>query len=665
MLPLEMLQQVASHLQTHQPSLYAFSLVSKFCREATTPFVFCNLHLRVHKVEELNHDISNLHAILVRADAARHVRTLRIKGFLCFDGEDSRALATTTYDPHMHKNDEWFKQTGLYEIMPNEEYVLGGRHRCYEPAVKRKSKEDVRWAPIAALLGALPALSTLVYDAGNQFPPCMLDAVHEHPRCRLHNHAFYLRSLYMGEVDAYELELATSPRLESVKVRCAPNKDNDFDDDFHEEAVMDMASGAAPNLKELTVVRIETNWQREQPPRPLWWGLPGFVPKSPGQRTLTSLSLLGTPFWGPDLFKKWAQCVDFNSLRSLVLGGGHGFDPGIHYEILGWITQNLSFRCVRSLSVKIGRHDESYEQPDCASTIASFFDIFESLEDLSVTGPLEPSIVNAILFRHGPSLRKLSLRPVESIYHDDNGTPPHRRGIPMIFTKEQYLQIQDQCPSLEDLTIPVKRTKSDAAEAELYRCFSKMQRLHSLFLILDCTNWGIVRDPNWTDDPSFDAYDREFFREQRDSVLLKKGHVRATLMNCAVDESLARSIFHTISESKVGVQLQSLRLWTMNDIYFLQVVRYPYGADELLGNLSRSWLLERVGVGIEVKELGRMARELRDRKLKKYERIEERAKGGPRLEDWKWESRRIFHSIWPHKEGRDWRDDWASLPLQG
>lgn len=125
----------------------------------------------------------------------------------------------------------------------------------------------------------------------------------------------------------------------------------------------------------------------------------------------------------------------------------------------------------------------------------------------------------------------------------------------MIFTKQHILQIRAQCPGLEELAIPVKRTKSDALEADIYRTFSRFNRLRSLFLTLDCSNWRVVRDSTYQ--PAFDEED-----DKPCEVLcewLKEGHARETFMNCALDERLARSIWEIICADKVGRKLESLK----------------------------------------------------------------------------------------------------------
>jgi hypothetical protein len=133
---------------------------------------------------------------------------------------------------------------------------------------------------------------------------------------------------------------------------------------------------------------------------------------------------------------------------------------------------------------------------------------------------------------------------------------------------------------------------------------------------------------------------------------IKKGNVREALINSAVDEALARSIYEMISQNKTGRQLERLKLWTKNAGIFGST---SYAVDTVTRSISRSWLIERLPRDdreeITVKELAQRAREKHERE----------SRGG--LDDVVQE---IYHSIWPRKDDSEsWRDDWSSFPLIG
>lgn len=551
-----------------------------------------------------------------------------------------------------------YKSSGIEEIFPDEEPILKTRHAPCGPVITKDSEEDMAWAPVVDLVKTLPHLSTLVYDCRNQFPPSLLDALREHsPQCQLHHFTFGLRSLLEDVSNAYEMALATYPCLYAVKVlHCGLNARGDSD--YNPEAIMELVAGLAPNLKEVTMVTAKSVGGNRIPrPRAPWKGLPGFVCGG-GIGSLTSLSLVGNTQWTPDLLLAWTRHTDFRNLRQLTLGGGFNrFGNGMDDEIMQWIVNNCTFPQLRAFRVRLERSPGGREWPNYADNAISLLKALEPLDELSVWGPFEPKMLDAILSRHGPTLKTLDLRPTEG--------PMGRRSflgkpyLPMLFGQQHILQIQAHSPNLEELFVPIKRSLSPTAEAGIYQSFGNMKRLQSLFLTLDCSELELTSETSH--DPSFDEEDRKPF-QAFPLPWLPRGHVRQTFMKCAVDETLARSIWDIICEHKKGAQLQSLRLWTTNGGQYGEwpgTLNIDGVMQRIIANLSRSWLIERVvGDVIDVRELGRRGRETRDRDLKTVENDEQ-----PNAAETK--AMQIFRRVWPGREGsEDWRDDWSSFPLQ-
>lgn len=669
-LPPETLQQIAGYLNdSHRPSLFAFGLASKICHNATLPSISYHIRLEISSPEALQRDVDALVKSLARTESAWHVRCLSIKGHLQLSVKPKvEGYKSCTPDRH-----SWFKSTGVDEILSDEEPFYPSPHVVYdEPVIVKSSEEDLAWLPVAGLIKTLPHLAKLVYDCQNQFSPSLLDALHDyHPQCKLYHLTFRFRTLLWGTPYPYEMALATSPCLYSVKVACG-ERDSHCDDDFNHEAMMEIAAGLAPNLKEVVIVNISPELSRRyfRRPREPWRGLPGFV-TGQSMGSLTSLSLLGlVNFTMRKMLRDWARHTDFNHLHHLTLGGGYGCeDIGLNNEAMEWVVENCSFPQLKTLHVRLSRHNYTTDNPNYLINAISLLSSFEPLEQLSVSGPLEPKILDAILDRHGQTLTKLSLRPSEDGYSPIS--PRVLREIPMTFTKEHILQIHSQCPALEELAVSIKRTKSDAFEAEIYKSFGRMERLRSLFLILDCSNWSVTRDPDLEDNALFDAFDREIWNN---SKFVKKGHVRESIMNGAVDDTLARSIWETICENKTGQKLEALKLWTDGGGLFGdgQFNHIP----KLVNNLSRSWLFERVtrddGDIINLRELGQSAREACDQKLtdtyKQHAHRRQEVDGvviEPEIIAESSDEVQIFRRVWPPKDGsKDWRKDWSSLPLQ-
>lgn len=498
-LPLELLQEIATWVETaHRPSLNSFSLTSKACQRATAFLTFQRIVLTINDRTTLRRSVEDLLKTLSHTDSASHVQHLTLKGMLRYS--DRKTVAINRYT-------EWWRQSGLNEILEDEVLIHHrGSYVIYEePVIKRVSEEDQAWAPVLRLLQVIPNLKDLIYDCQNQFPPSVLSILHtQYPWCRLHHLTFKFRTLLWGVPYPYEMELATFPCLHRVKVLHA-QIDTDGDDDYNLDAVMELAAGLAPNLKQVTILDLYPtgSWHYHHI-RDTWKGLPGYPSKS--VKSLTSLSLNGFPqhVWRLCL-RDWAWHIDFTCLQHLALLGGYESEScALSGETMEWISQKFVFTQLRSLRVYLTRNDMFLEQLHYNENAVFFFQAFRPLEELSIDGPVDPAILDAILSRHGQQLRKLRVNPSEELVDVSNGR--QRRDVPTEFSKERVLQIQLQCPVIEELAITIKRNKSSTPEAELYKCFSSMKHLRFLFLTLDCSKLRILRDPTYQSHFAEDEY---------------------------------------------------------------------------------------------------------------------------------------------------------------
>ncbi len=205
------------------------------------------------------------------------------------------------------------------------------------------------------------------------------------------------------------------------------------------------------------------------------------------------------------------------------------------------------------------------------------------------------------------------------------------------------------------------RSKDDAGEVAIYKALGSLSKLQSMFLTLDASDCGIFMDDDDDDetpnDSSFDNFDQQFFDDPRGSYRKpRNGHVRDAFINSALDETLARAIFRSISTTKTSgaLPLERLKLRVTDggcfgDSFMLSSI------EDVVGHLDRSWLLERNSRDDHRHEL--VATEL--------ERQEIEAKESVHLISLGWDVEPIFQRIWPErwKEDGDWRDDWHSWPL--
>jgi hypothetical protein len=646
-LPLEILQHIAVYVEiAHRPSLNAFSLTSKTCHKASLFLVFRQISIAVHDGEGLRRDVDRLIGALSRTDSSRHVRQITIKGALTLN-------ANKTKEGYA-RGTPWLVTSGLDEVLDEEPVDYGCLYAVYdEPVIKASSEEDMAWAPVVNFLQTKTThLKDLVYDCQSQFPPSLLRVLHEqHPTCRLHHLTFRFRTLLWGVPFPYEMELATSPCLYRVKLATAP-RDTDGDDDFNLEALMELTTGLAPNLKEVEISSLLPGRSlRYIRPRAAWQGLSGFTVAKMG--SLTSLLINGySRLSTPNMLQGWARHTDFACLQHLSLGGSYDAKTwALSGETMEWIARNHSFPRVKTLAVYLNRDDLLLEQPRYSEHAVAFFQAFESLEELSINGAIDAQILDIVLSHHGQTVRKLSLHPFEDPFANSNGR--HRTDIVFEFTKARLLQITAQCPVLESLAIVVKRNASRASEAQLYTCFGAMKSLKSLFLVLDCSNWHVTRDSTYAPHLS-DAKDQNPVGGDSFSFV-SRGELKTTFINCAIDAALALSIWTTITQHKAGTRLQRLKLWPTG------AGEYGYGGNSMpltflamALSLARSWMVELDGgEDLKVRELGRMARKVREEEEKDYLAYRHNA------EIWE-----VLWSVWEEREGGDWRDEWSSFPLE-
>lgn len=291
----------------------------------------------------------------------------------------------------------------------------------------------------------------------------------------------------------------------------------------------------------------------------------------------------------PAMLSGWASHIDFACLRHLTLGGCLDvIQSELSGEAMEWIPQTLSFPSVKSLSVHITRDDFDAEKPHFREQAISFFRTFRSLEQLFIQGPIDYQIVNGVLAHHGQTLKKLSLYPFED--KPVAVTPRDLRELPFHFTKQCVLQIQAQCPLLEQLTVMIKRNMSSVSEAEIYRSLGEMKNIRVLFLLLECSNWRVNREPTYA--LNFDEGDQEPVEER--CPWLKKGEVKEAFINCAVDTTLARSIWKTVTQDKTGRPLKRLTLWPTGAGEYGTATRLSSTFAAIVQHLARSWLVERV-----------------------------------------------------------------------
>lgn len=192
--------------------------------------------------------------------------------------------------------------------------------------------------------------------------------------------------------------------------------------------------------------------------------------------------------------------------------------------------------------------------PDTESPAATFLASLHPLESLRLTGNIDNETVDSVITRHGPTLRSLTLEPIGG-----RGPSTVSRHQLTTYGRERTLQLRDTCLRLETLSLPIRRQKGGRAEVAIYRALAEIPSLVDITLELNGRSGGEESEPR---EPFGDYFkDMLFYKQQRFLERpMHNGDAMEILLNCALDETLARAIWDVVATGKAGRPLRSLRL---------------------------------------------------------------------------------------------------------
>jgi hypothetical protein len=603
------------------------------------PFIYRNLTIKISTRKKLRDDTTTLTENRPSQKCLKYTRRLELKGRMPLlerdVGEEPAEEGLTGSD--YQEPDESFDDDN-FEPRFNGVFVT-------DPQEDGPDESSRSWSPLISLISSLQYLTDLIYACDNQVPPCLLQALHRHhPACRLAIRTFRFRSLRASITDPNELALVTSPCLHSLSVRYVW-RDSGGNDDYNEEAVL-RSVALAPNLKQLDMLGCRPASSQQlystlSVAKKPWKGFSPPVEKFQ-IGSLRSLSFCGYQDITKAKLDIWNQHTDLSKLRSLVLSNVSDAGALMNATVVS------RFKSLERLAMHLCRKGNDV---DFIPAVEMFFDCLSPLTTLRLYGSVDASLVTKILERHGSTLRELLLKQYE---HEPYGSPRQA----MVLTNADIEYIRNSCPLLEDLKLSIKRSKSDWRETQCYEALGTFASLTKLGLQLDCSN---LREPG-SPSADEDSFDRQLYTQGRIPPLYN-AHIRDALINSAVDEALARSIWDVVSISKPGRPLMRLRITSGGGSGFGQV--HQGDLSSRVGHMSRSFLLTRSERDdcnhVEVIELGKQAREQRDERERHHEAEMMRRwghTGNVKMTP-------IFERLWPPKLGsRDWRDDWSSQPLQ-
>jgi hypothetical protein len=659
-LPAELLAPICECLdREHTPSLLAFASASKYCYAATTALLFRTIKFSVVSRPQLAKDVKECYDMLQRAASFSHVRRLVVDGQPPRNDDHERYPQYQWHRPKMSAEERGYDH-GIFARFHDHDFIPDNT-----PAEAVYETND-GWRPLADLIMQLPSLSDFIYGCPSQFPPCLLQILHQHrPQCRLHVSTFKLLSLNAPVMDAHEVMLATSPCLYSVKVQCEdPYSDthHGFDSQgiqtFHYKATMRLVAGLSPSLKEVTMYHSSSDWNFDlqddiqRPWQPLKDSMLGNKSHRFSPGSLRCLKHWGHGSIGRQIVENWRAHINFSVLCILNL------ESPIVEDALAYLATNCDFPCLKTLVLTLETLSTNYSHTSTSannyfSVAKRFLRNLPRLSNLKLLGDLHRISLGSFLDHQGPGLRELWLGPF---------------GGYSSLLQRDIAHIGMHCLLLEHLVLALHRSRGNAAEVAAYRTLGSLPKLQDLSLRLDASDPAVLAEhpedddsdldddeiPPTPSDPSFDEFDHQFFPWTLHNYRkARNGHIRDAFINSAVDETLVRDIFWTISAAKPdgSLPLERMKVSVFGGGY-LGSDRPVESLRVVIGNLSRSWLVERnprddCREELIIKELG-----------KKEEIPAAMERLHPDLET-------IFRRIWPakQKKGGNWWEDWHSWPL--
>ena len=544
-LPPETLLQIFELLNyEHPPSLLAVACTNRYCYRLTTPLLFRTIKFIYEGPRILGIDVEGYAEMLSRSASFRHVRRLLI----CNVGHDRNRQSERDHKwqrPKISHVERGGSEESIFELHSRTNWVGG----VAQP-IKDISKMNECWNPLANFIKMLPGLTDLILTCDYLLSPCILETLHRYrPQCRLHVNLSRLPCLHGHPVHAHELALLHSGCLHAIMINYEEENWDNSDETIshHADAIQQLVAGVAPNLREVYVgfnhaVRHSGTQSDLNSPKGLDLRRNGQML---AQRPLICLQFGNEHPVTKDWMDFWAVSTDFSSLQILKL-----WSPA-EEDMLNYLTINHNFRSLHTLLLAMSPVFSSRMSERHHDAVARFLLSLPRLSNLTLREWRHDLLLDAAIPYHGPKLRKLSISPF-----DDES-----------FTLENVKTLSTSCLLLEALELPLRRSKGDFTEVMTYQALGSLPALRYLGLTLDASNrsaldCGVNSDgePMIPDDPNFDEFDRTFFTGDQFSLpemyyhgiprFPRNGHIRDSLVNSALDQTLARDIFRAVSAGK-------------------------------------------------------------------------------------------------------------------
>ncbi|KEQ72280.1 hypothetical protein M436DRAFT_65044 [Aureobasidium namibiae CBS 147.97] len=622
-LPTEVLQNICRFLSRHE--LVQFSLINKICWAASRPRFFHTVCVNFSSPQTLEATVERWTAVLQSSDSFAAVEHLQVVAKDLY----SLSLSQRLENCGDHPLDPW-------------------RFCAIDDRSTRQLEHHAQWQKLEQLLKRLRGLRDLTWGCREQIPPCVLRYIHDRlPQCRLHMRNFSLRNLIQPpqvpiDIDPHELEIARSPCLYSIAMKY----DYMYSDcaNYNEDAVREMVASVAPSLKEVSLLYESSGCDP-------WLVAALRVPRQSWHRALISPLSLNTARGALnclelatritiDSLSVWSKLTDFSALRSLKLH--HSIVP----SELRWLTDHCRFDSLDTLIIKPDLAVEDNVE-GLADATEDFLHALPPLRKLKLTGTYQQRTVISAIDHSGAFLQRLHL----ALTDDQSGSVPEPSSSGLASPDFSHT-LQQRCPVLEDVSLCILRTQGDAHEVAIYRGLGKIPTLRKIHLSIYCSqslsgDEEILRGVSLANSSA--SSDIEGRLSEVDKVLI----------DFAIDDTLAKSVFRTISAAKPAYA-------TPLECLTLRVE--AFGADggwgsrhdliKLLQYIGHSWTCTGTLRDDRPHECVLEEYDQEDQLDRNY--MEE---SGELAKITNAQIIAALHRVWPESRNANWKDKWHSFPL--
>ncbi|KAL3471030.1 hypothetical protein BJX99DRAFT_33424 [Aspergillus californicus] len=643
-LPPEIWCQVCLHLEKRE--LSALSRASRQYHEIVSPFLYRSLRIQFRDPETLQKavnkifdrsghlflryartlDIVCLQPLWPGTEKSRYLWGLKDWGMEYVDWEEPATITNVFLEPQLRS------PTGVRGLV----FPVNGLG-TYQPSNWVRD-----WAPVTELIGRLNRLEQFNFVADRTpFGSMLLEAITQHhPACCVN--VWSLQDVENSRRTPTERDQVRFDfnALQSKHTRTlAVTLKRKISDEHGYEDVDEILPFlfVAPNLKHLILsIRGGPRSGIEQLKRE-WENAARMMQPTPVAE-LESLTVLDfqSPMY---LFPKLASLIDLGRLRSLDIPIGKDTSLFLDFapDLTGLERLFVGVSPLRpSDQWPINIFTDNYE-------IISAVIAVKPLKYLCMRGLRETSSLHRIAAHHGPTLCGLSLEP----YHPDHssGAAFGSYRYPELTPSDLKL-LATSCPNLVELCLQLRRSEGNTYECDIYRALGDLSKLHTLIL-------GLHYDPRQrgvAPDRMGRMYPNQIAMQNGDDGAVDAALFRTTLINAAIDETLAMGIWDLIASSQPSACLRNLRILPFGH------EMYPMDESYYLIFLARSFLVTRLGTeNPAVEEIGKMAW--------KVWQEDNWGPGGPSILPHGADE--VIAGIWPDLVGRDdWSTGWASLPLE-